>query len=132
MKQQKLMDNDYHKLAQQISRFEKTFSSLEALGSWANPDEAQKKINRFDRELKKLIKNKFFVVFIQPNRRVELEMIAKKIDEVRFEIDPSKKREKIIKSFKGFANTVQSDFDTIAKEYESLQQIIIEASKASI
>ena len=132
LKQQKLMDNDYHKLAQQISRFEKTFSSLEALGSWANPDEAQKKINRFDRELKKLIKNKFFVVFIQPNRRVELEMIAKKIDEVRFEIDPSKKREKIIKTFKGFVNSLQNDFDTIAKEYESLQQIIIEASKASI
>ncbi len=132
LEQQKQMDNDYNKLAQNISRFKKAFFSLENLGSWANPDEVQKKINRFDRELKKLINNKFFVVFIQPSRRVHLEMIAKNIDEVRFENDPSKKSEKIIRVFKGFVNSLQSDFDTMAKEYESLQQIIMEASKASI
>jgi hypothetical protein len=132
LEQQKQMDNDYHKLAQNINRFKKAFSSLENLGSWANSDEVQKKITRFDRELKKLIKNKFFIMFIQPSRRVELEMIAKNIDEVRFESDSSKKSEKIIKTFSSFVNSLQSDFDMMAKEYEDFQKIIMEASKASI
>jgi hypothetical protein len=131
LEQQKTMDGEYDKITENITKIIKAFSSLENLGSRLNPDQLQKKINQFDRELKKLIKNKFFTVFIQPSKRVELELVAKNIDEVRFEHNPSKKREKIIKVFKGLINSLQGDFDTMAKEYKSLQQIILEASKAS-
>ena len=127
LKQQTAMEAEYRSLPETISRLSKAFSALERLGPGANHDQLQKQMNRFDRELKKLNRNQFFKVFIQPSRRVELELIARGIEDVRFETDPVRKSEKITKLFKRLVTDLPSDLAAMAKEYETLKQLIRES-----
>ena len=120
------MEAEYRSLPETISRLIKAFSALERLGPGANHDQLQKQMNRFDRELKKLNRNQFFKVFIQPSRRVELELIVRGIDDVRFETDSVRKSEKITKLFKRLLR-LPSDLAAMAKEYETLKQLIRES-----
>ena len=126
LKQQTAMEAEYRSLPETISRLSKAFSALERLGPGANHDQLQKQMNRFDRELKKLNRNQFFKVFIQPSRRVELELIARGIEDVRFETDPVRKSEKITKIFKRLLASLPSDLETMAREYETIKQLIKE------
>lgn len=124
LRQQARMEREHSALPETITRLSKAFSNLERLGSAANHDQQQKQIERFNRELKKLIRNQFFQVFIQPGRRVELELIAKKIDDVRFENDPVRKGEAIVNVFKRLVTNLQSDFESMTKEYGTIKQFI--------
>ncbi|MBA2132316.1 hypothetical protein [Capillibacterium thermochitinicola] len=53
-----------------------------------------------------------------------MELIVKEIDEIRFETDPVHKSEKITKIFKRLVTNLQSDFQTMAKEYETMKQFV--------
>src|SRR5690606_16580141 len=79
--QHKKMEAEYRSLPETISRLTKAFSALEMLGPGGNSAQLHKQIDRFNRELRKLNRNQFYKVFIQPSRRVELELIVKEIDE---------------------------------------------------
>lgn len=122
--QHKKMEAEYRSLPETISRLTKAFSALEMLGPGGNSAQLHKQIDRFNRELRKLNRNQFYKVFIQPSRRVELELIVKEIDEIRFETDPVHKSEKITKIFKRLVTNLQSDFQTMAKEYETMKQFV--------
>ncbi|NLC53533.1 MAG: DUF115 domain-containing protein, partial [Firmicutes bacterium] len=128
--QQAKMEAEYRLLPETIARFGKAFSTLERMGPGTNNDQLHKQITRFNRELKKMNKNQFYKVFIQPRRRVELELIAKEIEEIRFETDLFKKSEKIARVFKQLVTNLQSDFETMAKEYETIKQFITTFGKA--
>ncbi|NLM36621.1 MAG: motility associated factor glycosyltransferase family protein [Firmicutes bacterium] len=128
--QQAKMEREYRSLPEKIARLTKAFSALERSGVVANKDQLHNQIDRFNRELKELNRNRFYKVFIQPSRRVELELIAKEIGEVRFETDPVRKSETITKLFKGFVTNLQSGFETMAKEYETMKQFITAYGKA--
>ncbi len=129
-RQHAVMEEDYRSLPETITRLSKAFSALEGLGPGANHGQLQKQISRLDRELKELNRNQFYKVFIQSNRRVELELIAKGIDEVRFETDPVEKSEKITKLFKCLVTSLPGDLETMSKEYEMMKQFITAFGKA--
>lgn len=127
-KQHKKMEADYTQITNIITGLGKAIASLKNLSTGANSEQWQKQISRFDRELRKINKNRFYNVFIKPGKRVELEMIAKNLDEVRFEADQRRKGEKIIKLFGGLVNRLPIDLERIVKEYDELQQTISKVS----
>jgi hypothetical protein len=130
-KQQELMDADYKQIGSIISRLEKALSLLESFGSRANTGQWQKQINLFNRELKKLTRNRFYTVFIQPGRRVELELIAKNLDGLRPESELKNKGEQIVKLFRNLVHALPKDFALLREEYDALQRVITELNTTS-
>ena len=131
LQQEKMMDADYQQIGTVIGRLGKVFAALEGFGSGASAGQWQKQISRFDRELKKLTKNRFYQVYIQPGRRVELELIAKNLDGIRFEADSKTKGEQIVKNFRNLVHSLPQDFATLGQEYEALQRVITEVNTTS-
>ena len=123
-RQQAKVEAEFRSLPETISSLGKAFDALEKSGPGANHDQLHKQIDRFNRELKRLIRNQFFQVFIHPWRRVEMEMIAKGIGEVRFESDTVRKGEKLTALFRRLVANLQSDYETMANEYATIKQVV--------
>lgn len=67
-----------------------------------NLTKLDKLYGQFDRVVRRIDRNDFYVVYVQPIFRVEHELLAKKIENIRLESDPSRKVELIRESFGGY------------------------------
>ena len=71
-----------------LREFEENFRLLEELAPGKDTVRLEQVFRKFDKDLKKLIKNQFYQVFLKPMMRVELEMLGRKNQAIRFEPDP--------------------------------------------
>lgn len=110
---QKIIEGALEEFAVLLGRMEKLFQTMEKLIAAKNHTELEKLFTRFDKELKKLNRNQFYVVFMKPMKRVELELIAKEIDDIKYERNAVVKGEKILEVFKKFLAECQKDLEVL-------------------
>jgi hypothetical protein len=73
---------------------------------------------KFDRDLKKLIKNQFYQVFLKPVMRVELELLGRKNRAIRFAPDPVVKARMIKEEYGRVIEGFQRELSTLEPLYD--------------
>jgi hypothetical protein len=109
------MRSQAESLKSEFIQFQEIFDELLAimrkLDSYAsknNEQQINRTLPRFDKGIKKALKNKYFDVFLRPLIRVQYELFEKSIPSVRNTIDPVKRVKVIIEVFGKFITECQS------------------------
>src|SRR5690554_2040300 len=101
-KKQHIIKEEMREFADVVRRADRLFQTMEKLITAGNQPELEKMFVKFDKELKKINRNQFYAIFMKPMKRVELELIAKKIDDIKYERNAVVKGDKILEAFKKF------------------------------
>lgn len=115
----------------QLANLQEQLRVMERLVKQANENQLLQKIEKFDKELKQLLKNDYYLVLIKPMERTGLELLAKKINDIKFEGDPVRKGRKIVKNFGDLISRFQNDVSAIDDLFISLEKVIAEYAGSS-
>lgn len=106
---QKIIEGAIEEFADLLERLERLFRTMDKLIAAKNHAELEKLFVKFDKELKKINRNQFYIAFMKPMKRVELELIAKVIDDIKYEPNAVVKGEKVLETFRKFFTECQQE-----------------------
>lgn len=129
--QQMTMDSQLKSLEVTIEQLGKLLQDMEKQIERKSEEQLVKLFNRFDKEFKKLVRNKFYAVFLQPMLRVQYELANREMQTVRFEQDIIFKAETIVKVFSNYIGVCRRDLEVILPIYDKLRSQILSDSKKS-
>lgn len=108
-----------------LQKFARNFRAIEELSSVKETGRLEQFFLQFDKDLKKLIKNQFYQVFLKPIMRVELEMLGKKNEKIRFEPDPVVKARMIREEYGRVIDGFRRELETLEPLYDRQLRAII-------
>lgn len=101
-----------------LREFEENFRLLEELAPGKDTVRLEQVFRKFDKDLKKLIKNQFYQVFLKPMMRVELEMLGRKNQAIRFEPDPAVKARMIHEEYGRVIDGFRRELENLEPLYD--------------
>lgn len=123
-KRQIQMDADYASFKKYLDQVERLMKQIERCTVQKNKVQLKNSINQFDQVLKKTLNNRFYAVFLKYMEKVELELLAKKMDEIRFEADMIIKGRKVLDHYGAFFVTCRKDLQTLEPYYLEWKEFI--------
>ncbi len=101
-----------------LRKFEENFRLLAKLAPGNDTGRLEQLFLKFDKDLKKLLKNQFYQVFLKPMMRVELEMLGRKNQGIRFEPDPVVKARMIREEYGRVIDGFQRELENLEPLYD--------------
>jgi len=122
--QQHKLDNAGNEVRKVITHVKEQFEVIEKLLRQNNLEQVDKTISSFDKELKKIMKNTFYQLFLKPMDRLGLEFLAKRINEIKFETDVKIKAEKVLEEFGRLFIQMERNLEFLEPYLANLQGMI--------
>ncbi|RXT04471.1 motility associated factor glycosyltransferase family protein [Ammoniphilus sp. CFH 90114] len=122
--QAELMETEYEELLQLLNQVDELFIDMNRLKGNNKLNKLEKKFTEFDKVIRRIMNNSFFLVFLKPMNRVQLELLTKHITEIRFENNLPNKVEKVIGEFGKFLYGCKKDLDHVNPIFREMQETI--------
>ncbi len=121
---QEFLDQQFIELKNIISRLVNILLEMERFFELGQEKDLNNHFKKYDKEFKKLEKNQFYKMFLQPMLRVEFEITSKQIQSVRFDRDVMKKGNKILEGFTKYITNCQQELNKILPLYKQIRHQI--------
>jgi hypothetical protein len=121
-KQQDLMDKELSELDILFNQFR---SILVDMDNWVRQNQKERMDKQFvklDKKFKQIKNNHFFRVILQPMLRVQIEVLSKKVQSIKFEKNTVVKTQTIVQLFSNFLFECQKDMQNIQPIYHCLRK----------
>jgi len=129
LSQAKNMDKSYQSALKINKEYRTVLNKIEKAINNRNYTQAQKLYIKLDKELKRIENNDFYKTFILPMNRVQYKILADSIENLNAEKNPREQGERIIKSFRNFADICTNDIEMIEPIYDEMKESINEYIK---
>jgi hypothetical protein len=130
LKEKKLeLKIDFNKVVQLISELEKYLIKIKKLSKNRNLNQIEKMYLLLDNLFDKIIKNKYFNLFIIPMNRLQYEFLDMEINKINSLKDPYKKSEKVIEEFEKFMFLCKKDYEYTIPIFEEINENIVKILK---
>ena len=129
--QQARMDEEISNLKKLFKSFDRNFETMNNLVARGNAAGLEKFFHKFDKDLKKLLKNQCYQVLLKPLNRVELELLGKKIDKIRFETDSVTKGRQVKEEFGKFIAGCRQELAPLETLYHRLREATVTEEKTT-
>lgn len=98
----------------------------------SNYNQFEKKLNKFDKLIKKITKNDFYLVFIAPMVRVQNENLVKNSRNIKYESDISNKINMITQHYGNFISDILEHYHFISSDFYEVEDILYKDKKRMI
>ena len=123
LSQQQKLDKAYDEVNKVISNIKEQLKMINKLLKQNNLQQVERTISLFNQELKNLVQNEFYQLFLKPMERVGLEFLARRLDEIKFETNVKVKAEKILADFGKLINQLEKDLEFLEPHLTRLQDL---------
>ncbi|WP_162880692.1 motility associated factor glycosyltransferase family protein [Paraliobacillus sediminis] len=118
----KIINKSRIALKQQLDDLVNLFSQLNYIKK-ENPDKIEKNLNKIDKNFKNIKNNDFFLLFISPMLRVQLEILGKNSAEIKYENDIVKKIKMINKHHGNLTKDIVEHYKFITTYFNELKDL---------
>ncbi|WP_274362518.1 motility associated factor glycosyltransferase family protein [Paenibacillus thermotolerans] len=120
------MSKEYEQFGVLTSQLVRNMNEMRGLVTARNTRSLEQAYQKFDKTVKQWLKNKLFEVFFQPMNRVQLEILQRNIESMRFQKDPKKKVDQIIESFGKVIMQIEQDLNIVKLLLQNIYGLIEE------
>lgn len=117
---------EHDRLYKIIDGIVKIIDELKSLSKGGGDKAILSSLSSFEKELNKMLRNKFFDVVLRPMNRVQLDIINRNLDDIRSEMNIRTKAEMIIEHFGAFIEGCRRDFADITPAFYGNSDYIID------
>ena len=107
-----------------IQRMLELIKAMVKLMKQHNEEQLVVKMEQFDKELKRILKNDYYMVILRMMERVNLEIIAKKLNEIKYENDIYQKSKRVIEHFGKLFVHFKKDMEFIDPIFIAIGKVI--------
>ncbi|WP_100374047.1 motility associated factor glycosyltransferase family protein [Bacillus sp. FJAT-45037] len=129
MSKRRKMDESLNKLIGVLDQLKQIIKHIKKLTAVQSFHSMNNLFNKFDKVYNKLNNLDFYRVFILPMIRVQNELVAKQVEEFRFERDTIRKAEEMVRAFSNYFNHIEQDLEMIVPIYNNVMAEIEQESK---
>ncbi len=113
--QSDILLSEYNRLYTAIDRIIRVINELGSLSEEGSDKDIISALGSFEKELNELLKNKLFDTVLKPMNRVQMDIINRNLDDIRFERDVSAKARMIVEYFGDFVKDCKKDMKDITQ-----------------
>jgi hypothetical protein len=124
--QAELMEKEYQVMKKVMNDMIAIFRIMEKLITSNNAKQLDKQFPLFDKCFKKLQRNLYYKVYLQPMLRVQEQVLYRYVSDIRNTAIPSEKARKIIDQYGKFLLDCKNEMTFIDYEYNKLQQYLLQ------
>lgn len=125
----KFIEKEYVDLRSDIDEIVKAMRKLNSLAENKEVKHLEKLYGQFDKKIRKLLKNKYFEVYLRPMVRVQEQFLRKSITEIRVMKNPIDKANATVEGFGKFIFACQKVMVQIEEIYNRLHEAIYQKQK---
>lgn len=125
-----ILDQEFRVFQETMDDLLSIMKKLDLYASKNEGNQINRTLPKFDKNFKRIMRNKYFTVYLQPLTRVQYEMFEKSIDSVRSTFDPVEKAKLVIAVFGKFIFECQTAHKQLsAPLYELVSQNLKEIER---
>ena len=113
LQQNNILLSEYERLYMILDSIINIINELKSLIKSGDTKAISGALSSFEKELRKMLNNKFFDVFLRPMNLVQIDIINRNLDDIRFETNVRTREEMVIENFGAFIEGCEKDFKEI-------------------